>query len=652
MFVKIGEILNKPSTYRGLLFGVLAFFLIKFFFISIGFFGMSGPRLGDDAYVYMWGAISTPFSGLNESPGISSLASFSSEILSDEIDDEDKFAYYRVLLRTVSTSSNMVHYLFGLLQPEGWSFYGLFWLQELFVLCVMTTGVLVLLKNQTKLFGIGLMLPLAALALFPAQGMHFFIPSTLALSFGMIVWGLVIGANPRPLFLFFAALLAMLSHKIGVVHASIGGWIVLYFLFTKKINLGRAITEICAMVAALAIFVATDFILSPKNAAASELITYGFSNMLSNLAGAANYTFNMTKTDPLGLILILFGLVAFLRNFKTFNPLNVLLFILLINVAVMSLHFLDEYPGEAMIRLLVPVFFVLVLLVHTKIVKNPETKNSTKLRTEGAFYILFLVGMAFTNLHYLMGNVEKRWAQIDRKELQNVLANIKPDSHLLYLEEDIALEASLVTSVYSNKLSSISLLKASPVQADNWLSENPPTHVVALVPRNLTPSRKWELPLWTHRKPGFNLRNDGKLELAVGAEQLFIKLDSSPDNFSISNRADSCELSGIEGTHWYEVADNCFSKSINQRVVNVSGNGSVIGISTTLPVENLNWPWGQDIKYEFKSGSFFGRDYEEISSSFNWHDLDSDFNETFIRDALGSTKSISDNSGLVFVEVR
>lgn len=652
MFVYLGKILNSPSSNRSILFGVLAFFVIKLCFISFAYWGMSGPRLGDDAYVYMWGATSTTFNDVNQSPGVSALAEFSSSISAEEINQDDQFAFYRVLLRTTGASSNLVHYIFGYFKPDGWSFYALFWLQESFVLIVMAIGVFTLLRNQTSIYGLGLMLPLSALALFPAQGIHFFIPGTLALSFGLIVWGLAYSERRYPLLLFVAALLAMLSHRIGVVHASIGGWIILYLLASKQLSFYNACRDIAALVLALALFATVTIVLAPSNTAATQLISYGYQHVFANALGAANYTINTIERDPLALLLIVLGMIVAVRLFSRLRPLNILISILAVYAFVMGFHYLDGYPGEAMTRVLIPLFFLLVLLVHTKDREAITSVTDRKLKVDGMFYTLFFVGMLFTSIHYSLGNVEKRWAQIDRPALKEVLSEIGDNNHLLFLEEDIALEASLVVGAYSNKLSAVSLLKASPDKAENWLADNPATYLATLVPRTFTPPRRWEIPLWAHRQPGFNLRNGGTLELTFGSvNQLFVKLDSPAQNYDIAMSGANCELSDTNMQGWYKLPDTCLANPGQEVIISIIGDGSLNGLSTGTPSADLSWPWGESIKYRFNSGSFWGREYDEIISGFDWGSIDPDFDEAFIINDTKSIRPISDASGIIFAQV-
>lgn len=653
MFYKIGKILHSPSTVSNIMVGVVAFFLIKLCFISSGFWGMIGPRLGDDAYVYIWGTISTPMNDLSNTPGLASIKEFSELALTNGISDEGRFSFFRVLLRTVGTSDNIFHYLFGYMPSNSLSFYSLFWIQEFIVLFVMSIGVFTLLKNQTQLFGLNLLLPLTALVFLPAQGIHYFIPSTLALSFGMIVWGLVLDKRPRPIILFFTALAAMLSHKIGIAHASIGGWIILYYFFTNKINFKRATIEIAALILALILFAAVFMTLETGNIAVSELVNYGLQYSANNFVGAARYIYKLIKIDPFTLILILLSTIAFVRNFTATSAVNIIISILLFYTIITSIHHLEEYPGEAMIRLLVPVFFLLILQIHTKTKSKISTMTEKKIKLDGFLYLVLFLGMSLTNIHYSMGNIEKRWAQINRSSLHEALGAIGENSHLLFMEEDFALQSSLTAGAYQHKISTASLLNTAPDLADKWLQEHSVTHLVSLIPRNLTPSRRWEVPLWAHRQPGFNLRNGGVLTFSskvVG--KLYLKLDKGMESFNITVEDKKCFLTETSSPSWHQLNDDCLKyASKTEWLISVAGTGSLIGFSVGHPKPDVNWPWGQNIQYEFLSGSFIRRDYPVIKSGFNWNELDDDFDSNFMKNINGTLIILSDVSGLVFVKV-
>ena len=122
-----------PASGRQIVFGVLAFFLIKICFISIGFWSMNGPRLGDDAYVYLWYSLSSIFNDLGSSPALTSLEQFAASVPQQDIPAEARDNFYRILLRTGNIAQNYIHMFLGLIMPASWSFYALFWFQEFFI---------------------------------------------------------------------------------------------------------------------------------------------------------------------------------------------------------------------------------------------------------------------------------------------------------------------------------------------------------------------------------------------------------------------------------------------------------------------------------------------------------------------------------------
>ncbi len=188
-FRSLGNLLFAPASHRQLLIGASLFLAIKLLFVSFGAFSMHGPRIGDDSYVYLWFTEQTGFSELMESPGVRSITDFSEKIDVESLDEEGRFSYYRVVMRLVGhPKNNFLHGIFAPTLGTDLSFYQLFWIQEIVISIILSLGLYLLFRAAPLLPAIGFVLPLVAMSIFPGQGMHFLIPSTLSLGFGFMIW--------------------------------------------------------------------------------------------------------------------------------------------------------------------------------------------------------------------------------------------------------------------------------------------------------------------------------------------------------------------------------------------------------------------------------------------------------------------------------
>ncbi len=615
---------------------------------------MNGPRLGDDAYVYLWYSLSSIFNDLGSSPALTSLEQFAASVPQQDIPAEARDNFYRILLRTGNIAQNYIHMFLGLIMPASWSFYALFWFQEFFIVIVMSAGLYTLFRTQTELRGTGFLLVLLALAILPGQGIHFFIPSTLALSFGMIVWGLVLSRNAHPILLFLIGFAALLSHPVGIVHAGLGGLLVIVRFLQAKIEIKRAMLEASALLIALAALVIFRVLYSQDNSGSTALVTYGFHNIGFNFSGWLNNLYVFFKRDTPGLIIVLIGLIGFLKIFRLKSALSVIATILAACIFVTSLHGIDGYPSEAMIRITVPLIFILFMHVYMneKIDVAPEALSKLQTRT-GVFYAIFLIAMAANTYSHALSNRETRWPQIDRAILSEQIASLPSDAHLLFLEEDIALQSSLLAGSYAYKTSTISLLNGNTELGFKWLNDNPPSHAVALVPGDLTPRRKLEKPIFSYTAPGFDLRHGGNVELqgfTVSNALLRFSVDAS--EFKVVQDGVVCNLESVTDTEWYQVSGDCTGRPVNpDTVLEITGEGIVTGIQEELPSSDIHWPWGSSIKYSLNSGSRLGQEYETIESGFSFDYLIEDYmkspySETYV------WKVLSDHSGVVFLTRR
>lgn len=634
--------LLSPTTRRGLTTGIGLFLAIKLIAVSFGILSMQGPRIGDDSYVYLWFARASPWSDLGDSVAVSSIRKFESRIDANNLSPELKFERDRVMLRVPAQADMLLQ---GLLEPVATaplSFYTMFWVQEVLIALAMALGLWLLLLPTPRPPGLLFLLPLLALAFFPLQGLHFLIPSTLALSFGMMVWGLVLADRARPVSVFVAGALAMLAHPIGIAHAGAGGVLALIRFAQRRASWRLTFAHALALLAVLGCFLTLEALGvkgTEKIAGATRL---AIADIPYNLAGLASALLDFLRDDVFAALTCIFGAVSVLRS--SGDNRRTLVAIVIAFSLMASVYTLDAYPGEASTRFAVPVLAICFLYAYAAAPDDAAGKPWV-----GLSWTVFAVAMSLSAVGYALGNRDGRIPDISRAELQEALLHAGKDAHLLYVDGDMAMQASLVAGAENNFTSALGLLKADPQAAQAWLTEHPADYLVTVLPNELMLLRGIQRPLWRTAPYGFPL-SQGRLtlELVAGTTQIWIRAASTQD-LRASGPAGVCTQESV-GNRWIRIQlEGCMHSDV--WVLNVDGSDFISGLSTGEPTQNVSWPWNQEVKWAFTTWTPLGGE-KVVKGDFSYRFLDHRLDSATLETYRGRLTPFDDQSGVVFLKVR
>lgn len=638
--------LIAPSTTRGLAIGVLLFVLAKLLFVSFGAFSMSGPRIGDDSYVYLWFTRSNVFNELSRSPAVRSIEESAAAVATSTLTSQQEFAIDRVLLRVTGHGETFLNLVTAPIVGSEISFYLQFMLQEILVIVVMALGFWTLFKNLRRPPGLPFVLPLLALAFFPQQGIHFLIPSTLALSFGMIAWGLVLSERRRPVALGVAGTLAMLSHPIGIAHAGIGGLLVIWRLLRKDIGLSRAAAEAAVLLAVLLLFL----LLAAGGVTASQkmsnVTSLGFADYFENLAGIYKRILVFWRSDPIAAIMAGAGIIAIFKSGSGFAAQRALVGIFASLMLVACTYSLAGYAGEVAIRFLVP---VLILAFCHALFLLPEVAGSRS--WPGLAYLVCAFVMAGHAIAFSLQNRDGRLPDIDRRELVLALERLDPGDHLAYLDTDMALQAALVAGAETHPTSVAPFLASNP-QAAALLEENAPQFLVTVIPDELLLLRGLSRPLLTKTPYGFPLHRS-RLALTVpgSARRLYVRQSESGGLLHVSVGGVECSVGAVNGKwRMIDLTDCVPARHLAAVKLDVSGEGSIAGLSLGEPRTRVNWPWGQAITWQHDRTDIWG-DTVHHEGDFSFSALDPRLNLPVFQKYLPDLVPFDDASGIVFLEI-
>jgi hypothetical protein len=638
------------GSSRRLWIGLALFFALKLAFISIGLWSKDGPRLGDDAYVYLFHAES-PGNVLASTPGPESLRAFATEDRVAEADDTQRFFAYRVLMRVAGEGALSGLWAVGALVPDDVGFHAAFWIHELAALIFLTAGLGVVVAALPDLRRLWLSLPLVALAILPGQGLHFLIPSVMALGFGMMAWGGALGPRPRSWLLGAAALAALLCHSIGVAHVGVAAGLILCRRLTGATGTRRALWDAASVAAALALYGLSRGALGVGGVLQHDFTRFGLDLVVPNLASLPRHYGHFLERDPVTAIVAPIGLLLLAARERSFafaviprHPALLLGFGLAGMMVVSSLYAIEEYPGEAQLRFLTPLL-VLGVLAFASHANWPRGE-----RIRGALFALLLTVSVVGAADYALRNRDSRWPEIDRTALTQAFAALRADEPVLYLDEDFALVGGFAAGGWRLPAYAPSLLALDPEAARQALAERPPQAMLGLVPRSLRTERRIHWSLFRKARYGFDLRRGGTARLAasVPPDGLAIRWEGPEDPSVATPDGRPCALRHEAGL-WRVAEADCLA-ALGAGGLVIDGEGFVSGLTLPGQPEAVRWPWGGPLSLDYRPGRHPIWTPRAVETDFALAELVARTVAIDLSALLGAMRVTQDTGGVVWLE--
>lgn len=345
--------------------GILLFTYVQLTMVVLPIRSRTAPVETDDAYTYILKAAEMQDCFLQNCPALNDLRQ---QLTAPAKKEHISWMRYREYVRAFSVYHPLHSLILTSLHVTGLSWEASYNFVEIAGSLFLSLAISYWLYTLFGSGPAGIALLLLAFTLFPNQGLHYIVPSNLALGIGMLTWGSLLRRYPRSLWIVIGSTLALVTmHPIGRLYALLG---VFLFIFLNLKQMKRTDW----LVSGLSILIVAMTFVLPLMIARPELsfpadpppagwnIWSGYYNNIIEAAAFANPWFNLYGGFLMAILLIFVGLVSLppceqrTRVVSMVILLGGLLFASLLQV-------LPRYPAEAFSRIWIPSAIVLTGLI-------------------------------------------------------------------------------------------------------------------------------------------------------------------------------------------------------------------------------------------------------------------------------------------------
>lgn len=595
--------------------GLIVFIVVKLSIIWIHPTFSEMPRLGDDSLVYIWGGeVLAHQNEFQKSSVAKSLVSYGEKA-------NLSFTDHRFLGRS------LVHWypVYDIIN----SFFTVshleikYAIQETFVLLILALSILYFFKTFLSNIEAQVALVVLAFPLFPSQGLHYFIPSLLALSYLLFLVGSVWhGQNLGKSKWLFVHILGLGTHVVAAGYGLIAiGIFCLKIRSVKKVSLATLYFLIAWIFWSL---FHRWFLYEPYSGVGLKGYISLWPIPFQNISAAGDHLLACLYALPL---LIVSPIAIWKYRAVSDSRDKLLSFYALLVVALGSLAYVvPNYPGEVFSRISLSLLIFLVGLS----VKFLLSKDFLRFRS--ILFILLTVQISAQVIqlrNYVWSNLTSRLPPIQWESLSDAWADIGSQPHITFLDMDIAFMATLLAKKWDF---SLNVFKEGQPKIPN------DSVYVALFPQALIERAQMTAGSWGKVIMGFSGGNGKTTKVISGSptKTLFIKRGSERKNIVVNGCRFDSRYSGLSGWKKYD----CLQES-RQWMVEIEKGGALLGVQFKSPVvKSLNWAWGEGLVIEH------GPRDNPHSYDFNVDSISSKVMLSNSRQA--SLKVLSDSSGLIF----
>lgn len=461
--------------------GLLVFLIAKLYMVLLTTAALAVPRLGDDSLVYLWkGRLAT----LGYSANLPALQDIRTQrFLDDKPSQTLAWMRSNVAQRTLGTMTPAYDVVEGLALGVASDLRWASALVEVAGVLLMAAGMGWFLMELCGPAAAGIAMAVMAFAVLPNQGIYSFIPSTLSLSCGLLLWAYLLRfGNGARAWLVFAVALAMVGlHPIAKVYVALSPmvlWLRLGRLADCKAPAVLRTTAACA--AAIAIGLLLPLMLPELRPPPSAIM--GAVDLREGLAR------NLSAVGPLLLdpvlrknllwaALFLGALVVARRRIFTRSFSMPLLGVLGL-LGISLVYFLPGYPAELFTRLLVLFVLFGAAAGGRFIVHLVDDGGLARTLAIGVTSVGLLLSAAFWTGRYVPSIMNWRNEVLLEQPIRERLASLSDGTTLLYAETTFALQASLALGGY--RLGALAYPMLAGTQSfDRLLAERRPPVLVA-----------------------------------------------------------------------------------------------------------------------------------------------------------------------------
>lgn len=647
--------LNIPAV---LIAGIFCFALARLFMIFVSGYYMGLPRLGDDALIYISKGTSF-YNGYNLKSKLRE--SVNSQLsIQDHVDLNQIKTNWRIANQAVGGANYLQDFFAGIIYKLTGNSRITFVIMETVIALIMTSCLayfLIALWGQAQA---GWTMFLISGLLLPGQGLHYLIPSTLALSLGFLL--IAVCAQPGKRYWTILALSTCLAfiHGIGAVWICVAAFLSIVLLIQRRNEDRRIHIEMATAGILLALFVplaikfwlgkSVAFFSAPYISAAPPSGDL-FEIIQTNFRGLQAVILSMPLNYKLLMILAVlsFPLAVFKRliDLRTAAVTSIIVF-LLVPAALVQVPF---YPGEVLIRMCVAASIPLIaVLIQCGLWVS---------RTSDALLYGFKVGLIVLSaffvrdfVKYIEENFERPYVIDDVIYKKFVSSLDSKKDRLFFLETEYSFRLSVANGDVNFESFHWPLLNHQS-QGITYLTSNQSVILISPVTNSLNSVNQFDPSARIKRKIGFLSEMVSTIVLASKTQfppsiQLFIQ-NSGPATFiSVSTAKDETIKIPSQFQGWISVntaGASEISISLNKEPELLLGG---LNTAANTPPDKSNWPWGQDIR-----ATIFSRKapIRKVEVDFSVNGILKEHDAQHLLPNIQSFETLNDQSGILFAKV-
>lgn len=573
------------------------FFLVKAIWVLLPVQAMGLPRLGDDGLVYLWTGIGTVLEPKIDTPAVRDIVAL--RRMEDRGDEKLDFLRARATMRATYVAASPFAMFTGFLVHAGLSHKAAFAGAELFVSLALTGGIACL---ATALFGGAagaIALVALALAILPLQGIHYLVPSVLALALALLQLAEICRERPRALVLGVLTLVLGLTHTIGAVYIALCFAFALLLPPARQralvVNWGALGAIILGAVAAIA-FVRLAGGLAPATSGTGALSLAGVPRNLSAAIGSVGRSM---ATQPITWAFGGIGLALAVRERRP-EPL-VLLFLVVGLFLTSSLFYVDGYPGELGSRILVLAMIILASAAGYAVVR---TWRFNRLVFAAAIVILGgqLAMQARETWFLLVDNMNSRAEIHDEAAIRADLAALPADASIIWADPDVSMMAAFLEGATRFRALPYPMIERSP-ERSALIARWQPSYIAAPIPKSFNTAGGVGSLQFSERRYGISFSDFRAVQIRLdgtAVHTLFLRFSSPPaaqDVLISANEGEGCrpqaeDVRTIQGKIWLPVNLTGCSPQAIVTITSERPELWLLGLSFAPPRPRVNWPWG------------------------------------------------------------
>jgi hypothetical protein len=606
----------SPARARHLFVaGLLIFLAAKLYLVLLPATALATPRLGDDAMAYLWKGERATLRDADSRPALQDIRN--QRFLDDHPSEEVAWLRSDVAHRTLGTLTASYDYLAAgalALAPDlRWAFA----FTEVAGVLTMAAGMAWFLFELCGAAVAGLAMMLMAFAVLPGQGIYAFIPGTMSLSCGLLLWAYLWrkGADSSAWVVLVASLPLLGIHPIAKIYVALVPailWLRLGHLADWRALVLWRVSLACtaALGASLLLPMLLPALQPPPSAIMGQIdlhrgIDYNLSAVLPLLADP------MLRKNLLWAFLLAGGLVLAPRaSFP--QPLALMFAGTVTLLAVSFVYFQPLNAGQLFIRLWV-LFVLLGAAAGASFVVHLLSRD--RLRRRLALTVTMggmLVSAILWVMDYVPHTMNWRDEVLEEMPIRTRLAAFPADTTLLYADTYIALQAALLLDGYRLGALAYPMLAGTPSLA-RLVSDRKPAAIVTPGFTSLNSLATQHAKNFVHRRQGLYMPAVDQFAVSRGAglplDGLRVLMENSDPVATLTWQPVDAAGHILGPTHdtllptgmaWIPLPVPANAATVRVSLPNV--RAWVLGLSPGTPTAHVLWPWKANwsLSYRFR----------------------------------------------------